>query len=92
MTEPVSDAYTLNSPGNPDCSASNHSEIPKGSPPTHVWAWNKYPTAPGGWEPGNRSGQPVRLLAVGRRNTVLVEWPDGERMTTSRYGLRRIAP
>ena len=91
MSEPVRDAYTLNSPGIPDCSVSNHSEIPNGSPPTHVWAWNKYPTAAGSWVPGNRAGQPVVLLAAGRRNTVLVEWPDGERMTTSRYGLRRIA-
>lgn len=59
--------------------------------PTHIWTWRKYPTAPDAWQPGNRAGQPVRLLATGKRNSVLVEFADGLRVVTSRYGLRRVA-
>lgn len=53
------------------------------------WAWAKYPTAPDSWTPGNRKGQRCQLLAVGRRNAVLVQFEDGTKYITSRYGLRR---
>jgi hypothetical protein len=55
------------------------------------WHWRKWPTDAWG-KPGTRKGQPCRLLAVGSRNAVLVEFDDGARYVTSRYGLRRPTP
>lgn len=52
------------------------------------WAWSKYPRE--SWDrPGGRKGQRCRLLAVGAKNSALVEFEDGQRFVTSRYGLRR---
>jgi len=48
----------------------------------HVWFWRaKLP---------DRKGQPCRVLVRGRMNTVLVEFEDGYRVTTSRYAVRRV--
>ncbi len=38
-----------------------------------------------------RFGQPCRVLLRGRMNTVLVEFDDGYRVTTSRWYVRRYA-
>lgn len=38
-----------------------------------------------------RFGQPCRVLARGRRNTILVEFGDGWRVTTSRNYVRRLS-
>lgn len=48
---------------------------------THYWFWKK-------WLP-ERHGQPCRVLARGRMNSVLVEFADGWRVITSRYAVRR---
>lgn len=53
------------------------------------WAWNKRPTHPKRWEPGNRKGQRCRVLARGKMNSALVEFEDGYKTVTSRNGLRR---
>lgn len=39
-----------------------------------------------------RKGQFCRVLAWGRMNTVLIEFPDGYRVTTSRHGIRLRRP
>ncbi len=39
-----------------------------------------------------RFGQRCRVLARGRMNTILVEFEDGLRVTTSRWNVRRIRP
>jgi hypothetical protein len=39
-----------------------------------------------------RFGQPCRVLARGRMNTILVEFEDGLRVTTSRWNVRRLPP
>jgi hypothetical protein len=55
---------------------------------THTWAWAKYPID--SWTlAGCRKGQRCKLLSTGARNSVLVEFEDGSRYVTSRYGLRR---
>lgn len=47
----------------------------------HVWWWrSRLP---------ERKGEPCRVLARGRMNTILVEFVDGFRVTTSRYAVRR---
>lgn len=56
------------------------------------WAWDKWPAKADAWAPGERKGQRCRLLAVGRRNAVAVEFEDGTRCVTLRYGLRRKKP
>jgi hypothetical protein len=48
---------------------------------THYWRIRK-------WLP-ERFGQPCRILAVGRMNSVLVEFEDGWRVITVRYFVRR---
>lgn len=55
----------------------------------YVWAWNKRPTTPDSWRPGNRRGQRCKVLARGRMNSALVEFEDGYRCVTSRNGLRK---
>jgi len=49
---------------------------------THRYAIRK-------WMP-HRYGQPCRLLACGKRNSVLIQFADGERAVTVRWFLRRL--
>lgn len=42
------------------------------------------------WDRCGRKGQECRLLVSGGRNTVYIEFADGFRMLTGRYGLRRL--
>lgn len=49
---------------------------------THVWYWRKRLPA--------RHGQPCRVLARGRLNSILVEFADGMQVVTSRYAVRRL--
>jgi len=37
-----------------------------------------------------RFGQPCRILARGRNGNILIEFADGERMVTVRFGVRRL--
>jgi hypothetical protein len=46
-----------------------------------VWWWRS--------RLGERKGQRCRVLARGALNSVLVEFPDGYRVVTSRYAVRR---
>jgi hypothetical protein len=39
---------------------------------------------------GDRKGQPCKVLVRGKRNSALIEFPDGLRAVTSRNALRRI--
>lgn len=48
---------------------------------THVWWWRSVL--------GERKGQPCRVLARGKLNSILVEFEDGFRVITSRYAVRR---
>lgn len=60
------------------------------APYGYLWRWNKWPTAPGSWAPGNRAGQSCRVVTRGRRmNSALVEFEDGARFVVSRNGLAR---
>ena len=52
----------------------------------HVWYWRPQ-RIPG--RTVDRKGQQCRVLARGRRNSVLVEFPDGFRVVTSRWAVRR---
>jgi len=55
-----------------------------GSAWDHVWFWRaRLP---------ERKGEPCRVLARGKRNTVLVQFEDGVLVTTSRYAVRRRKP
>lgn len=47
----------------------------------YEWRWKQ--------RMGDRYGQPCALLAKGRMNTALLEFPDGFRVTTSLNGIRR---
>jgi hypothetical protein len=49
---------------------------------SHVWHWRV--ALP------ERKGKPCQVLARGRMNSILVEFPDGFRVVTSRYAVRRI--
>ena len=51
---------------------------------THFWNWKK--------RLPERKGQQCRVLARGRLNTILVEFKDGHRVTTSRFAVRKIIP
>jgi len=56
----------------------------------YTWVWDKWPRDT--WEvPNNisRKGQRCKLLAVGRKGSVLVEFEDGYRVVTLRRGLRK---
>lgn len=55
----------------------------------YIWNWNKWPTQPDSWAPGNRKGQRCRVIARGKLNNALIEFEDGSRTVTSRNGLRR---
>lgn len=48
---------------------------------THVWFWRKWL--------GDRNGQPCRVLARGKMNSILVEFADGFKVITSRYAVRK---
>lgn len=52
-----------------------------------VWFWR-----PHFMRPVDRKGQPCRILARGKMNSVLVEFADGFCVVTSRYATRRRAP
>jgi hypothetical protein len=48
---------------------------------THIWYWrSRLP---------ERKGQPCRVIATGRMNSILVEFEDGHRVITSRYAVRQ---
>ncbi len=54
---------------------------PAMAPFDHVWYWrSRLP---------ERKGEHCRVLARGRMNTILVEFPDGYRVTTSRHAVRK---
>ena len=59
----------------------------RGQDLTHVWAWGtckgKYP------ETGKRKGRQCRVLARGKKNSILVEFEDGYRAVVSRYAVRK---
>lgn len=56
-----------------------HDDGPSGW--THRWWWRvRRP---------DRKGQPCRVLVRGGRGSILVEFPDGERVVTSRHAVRR---
>jgi hypothetical protein len=49
----------------------------------YVWFWkSRLP---------ERKGQPCRVVARGRMNSILVEFPDGEKVVTSRNAVRKKA-
>jgi hypothetical protein len=48
---------------------------------THIWFWKK--------RLGDRKGQPCRVLARGKMNSILVEFADGFKVVTSRYAVRK---
>ncbi len=50
--------------------------------------WKRWPTERWG-EPGTRQGQRCRLLAVGAKDTALVQFEDGRLYRTDRKGLRK---
>jgi hypothetical protein len=49
---------------------------------THVWFWRK--------RLAERHGQPCRVLARGKMNSVLVEFADGWLVVASRNAVRRV--
>ncbi|CAN5842143.1 hypothetical protein BH23GEM7_BH23GEM7_07690 [soil metagenome] len=51
------------------------------APFDHVWYWRSHLP--------ERKGERCRVLARGRMNTILVEFPDGYRVTTSRFAVRK---
>lgn len=53
-------------------------------PYPYVWFWrSKMP---------DRKGQPCRVLVRGKMNTILVEFEDGFKTTTSRFAVRLREP
>ena len=50
---------------------------------THFWRIRKYLP--------ERFGEPCRLIATGRMNSVCIEFADGVRHIASRYSIRRLA-
>jgi hypothetical protein len=59
----------------------------------HVWFWrprgDALADAAGLPRMEDRKGQPCRVVARGRMNSVLVELADGFRVITSRHAVRR---
>ena len=51
---------------------------------THIWYWRCTPQ-----RPIDRKGQPCRIVATGRMNSALIEFPDGFRVLTNRWAVRR---
>ena len=53
----------------------------------HVWYWMQKPHP----ALGDRKGQRCRVLARGKLNSVFVEFePDGYKVITSRYAVRKV--
>lgn len=50
--------------------------------PTHVYRWDRQ----------GRKGQPCRLTARGKMNSIRVEFADGYAMITSGNAIRRLTP
>ncbi len=48
---------------------------------THVWFWKS--------KLRERKGQPCRVLARGKKNSILVEFKDGYKVITSRFAVRK---
>jgi hypothetical protein len=53
----------------------------------YVYRWARYLGLP--VLGGERKGQPCKVLARGKRNSCLIEFPDGLQAVTSRNALRR---
>lgn len=53
----------------------------------YIYRWAKYLGLP--VLGGERKGQPCKVLARGKRNSVLIEFPDGLQAVTSRNALRK---
>lgn len=51
---------------------------------THLWHWHPSTT-----RPIDRKGEPCRVVARGKLNSILVEFADGFRVVTSRFAVRR---
>ena len=51
---------------------------------TWQWWWRKFLP--------ERRGQRCRVLARGKRNSILIEFEDGWRVVTSRYAVRKASP
>lgn len=49
---------------------------------THIWFWRALLP--------DRKGQPCRVTARGKMNSIRVEFPDGFKVITSRHAVRRI--
>jgi hypothetical protein len=56
------------------------------SPFTHVYSWRNNERRAG------LHGRRCRIVASGRMGTVLVEFENGERVTTSHRAVRRVKP
>ena len=48
-----------------------------------IWYWKS--------RLSERKGQPCRVLARGKKNSILVEFEDGYRVITSRFAVRKIS-
>ncbi len=56
----------------------------------HVWMWTKKPMSfDGEFRSMDRKGQACRVTARGAMNSVCVEFPDGFRVITSRFAVRK---
>lgn len=55
---------------------------------THVWFWRARPADMATGVRQDRKGQPCRVLARGALGSILVEFPDGFRVVTSRHAVR----
>ena len=51
---------------------------------THIWFWRRVL--------GERKGQPCKVTARGKMNSVRVEFPDGFTVITSRHAVRMTKP
>ena len=55
--------------------------MPTSAPLDHIWFWRvRLP---------ERKDEPCRVVARGAKNSVLVEFADGQRVITSRYAVRK---
>jgi hypothetical protein len=55
--------------------------VPTSAPLDHIWFWRvRLP---------ERKDEPCRVVARGAKNSVLVEFADGQRVITSRYAVRK---
>jgi hypothetical protein len=55
----------------------------------YIWRWRKTAWCPQDYPLARYAGQPCRVLVRGGRNACLVEFPDGQRAITSRWGVQR---